>query len=119
MYAHTLFHILSLLLLSFSLSIWLQLNSKGIVSSLALYISAAALLVSIFGLFQLSQHAETIFTTYRVRSTLGQPNKLAFYLIATLPVSISLIFEREIYARILGIASSCFSYSFASWQKSR
>ena len=103
LYTYNFFHSFSLVILSFVLICWLQKNRQKKLFNLALYLTTTALLLSIFGLYQAIDHSTTIFTTYRIRGTIGEPNRLAFYLVAVLPVSFALTLYKEKHLKILGM----------------
>lgn len=86
-YIGSFIHVLALLVFAFSV---LQIDWRKKLNQLSAYMSAAAAIVSIFALKQFSQYFYDFSQFYRVRSTIGEPNRLAYFLSASLPFCIFL-----------------------------
>lgn len=75
-------HLVALLIFAFSV---LQIDWTKRFYQVSVYISAAAAIASLFALEQFSQYFYDFAEIYRVRSTIGEPNRLGFFLSAALP----------------------------------
>ena len=120
-YVNSLFHLIGLIVLFFtSCQIF---SEKKKVLFLYPYLIASAFLVSGFGLFQFMNHFPDNNQIYRIRSTIGEPNRLAFFLIAIFPLSIVLFIKQKTIFRkitsglalLLIFTTIILTYSRAAW----
>ena len=119
-YIGSLIHFLALSTFAFCA---LQIDWQKKLNQAAVYISASATIASIFALVQFGQYFFNFRELYRVRSTIGEPNRLAFFLAASLPFSLFLFVKtKRGWLKLAGFASSLLIFitilltlSRASW----
>lgn len=113
-------HIVLLSLMTLIISNWLQKNKIIKLERLSFYITLCLLLTSLYSLFSLI--GENASKQLRLTGIEGEANRHALFLIATIPIATSLIMNKQMIYKAIGIAALYFgflslmlTYSRSAW----
>jgi tetratricopeptide (TPR) repeat protein len=92
-YTHSFLFFIALLIIFF-VTFFIFSKKRGFFA-IAVYLTTSAFLTALYGIYQYFGFFLKGQADYRLRSTIGEPNRLAFYLIAVLPISFSLFLKEN------------------------
>lgn len=92
-YTGGLIHLLALYLLF--LTVYQLKKTEAWQGDILLYLVASGVLAAIFGFYQYFTHFELGEWNFRIRSTIGEPNRLGLFLVTILPLAFTLFVEQK------------------------
>lgn len=99
----------------FAMVVYLWLKSiklkkrMKIITTIILYAISGNIISSLFNIQEIIINYSTLFTTFRLRGTMGEPNRMGFYIAVMTPLSIYLVKSEKKLIRIIGWVSFCLS----------